>query len=251
VEATKVGTPAALLIANRFDETVIEYLSAGGDVLMLYRLPETRDRRSPAAKEKYYLPATWDRFKGVIWDRGTNLGAFMRPSEALAGFPHDGLIDMQFHSLIDDCDKICLDDFPVPVEPIMQGVDKASRDRFDVFTFKLSELQPEWTMRKFAYLFELRVGPGRMLVSGLNFTGIRRGNPAACAMFESLLRYVASDAFSPAAEISPTEFSDYLLAKGAAPRVKERMMTQYWQLNDAPLESPQYWLDAEDYIRKG
>ena len=29
------------------------------------------------------------------------------------------------------------------------------------------------------------------------------------------------------------------------------MMTQYWQLNDAPLESPQYWLDAEAYIRKG
>jgi hypothetical protein len=240
-----------LLIAHRFDEGVFEHLSAGGDVLMLYRVAETRDRRTPAGKEKFYLPATWDRFKGVVWDRGTNLGAFMRPGEALAGFPNDGLVDMQFHSLIDDADKLCLDDFPVPVEPIMQGVDKASRDRFDVFTFKLSELQAGWTMRKFAYLFELRVGAGRLLVSGFNLTGIDRRDPGACAMFESLVRYVSSDAFAPAAEMSPAALRDYLLAKGAAPRVKERMMTQYWQLNDAPLESAQYWLDAEAYIRQG
>jgi len=243
--------PAGLLIVNRFSEELIAHLSAGGDALVLYRVGETRDRRSPAPKEKYYLPATWDKFKGVIWDRGTNLGAFIRPSEALAGFPNDGLIDLQFHALIDDCDKICLDGFPCPVEPIIQGVDKASRDRFDVFTFKLSELQPDWTMRRFAYLFELRVGKGRLLVTGMNFTGISAGDPAVCAMFESLIRYVASPEFSPAAQLSPGALRDYLLARGAAPRVKERMMTQYWQLNDAPLESAQYWLDAEAHIRKG
>jgi len=240
-----------LLIANRFSQDVIDHLAAGGDVLMLYRIPETRDRRQPAEPERYYLPATWDRFKGVIWDRGTNLGAFVRPNDALAGFPNDGLIDLQFHALIDDCDKICLDDFPCGIDPIIQGVDKASRDRFDVFTFKLSELQPSWTMRKFAYLFEVRVGEGRLLVTGMNFTGINTGDPAVCAMFESLVRYVGSPAFAPAAKLSPDELRDYLLAKGDAPRVRERMMTQYWQLNDAPLESAQYWLDAEEYIRRG
>jgi len=241
--------PAKLLIANRFTEQVLKHLDAGGDVMMLYRVAETRDRRTPAEKEEYYLPATWDRFKGVIWDRGTNLGAFVRPSEALSGFPNDGLIDLQFHALIDDCDKICLDDFPCEIKPIIQGVDKCARDRFDVFTFKLSELQPDWTMRKFAYLFELKVGKGRLLVSGMNFTGLGEGCPAVCAMFESLLRYVGSGAFKPVAKLSVDTLRQYLLAKGQADRVKERMMTQYWQLNDEPLESAQYWLDAEAYIR--
>jgi len=246
-----LGAAEKLLITNRFCEEVLEHLDRGGDVMMLYRVAETRDRRTRAEKEKYYLPATWDRFKGVIWDRGTNLGAFIRDSDALNGFPNDGLIDLQFHALIDDCDKIVLDDFPVHVDPIVQGVDKASRDRFDVFTFKLSELQAAWTMRKFAYLFELNVGKGRLLVSGMNFTGLNCHVPSVCAMFESLLRYVGSEAFAPTAEISVRELREYLLAKGAAPRIKERMMTQYWQLDDAPLESAQYWLDAEAYIREG
>lgn len=249
--AGTVAEPEKLLITNRFSEEVLRHLSAGGDVMMLYRVPETRDRQTPALAEELYLPATWDRFKGVVWDRGTNLGAFIRDSAALADFPNDGLIDMQFQALIDDCDKIVLDDFPSQVAPIIQGVDKASRDRFDVFTFELSELQPGWTMRKFAYLFELSVGKGRLLVTGMNFTGLSRNDPAVCAMFESLLRYVCSDAFTPAATISPEQLGDYLRAKGKAPRVKERMMTQYWQLNDEPLESPQYWLDAEAYLRQG
>jgi len=249
--AGSLDEPTGLMIVNRFSEGMLNHLATGGDVLMLYRVPETRDRQAPAEKETHYLPATWDRFKGVIWDRGTNLGAFMRDSAALSGFPHTGVLDLQFHGLVDDCDKICLDDFPVAVQPIIQGVDKASRDRFDVHTFKLRELQPEWTMRKFAHLFELRVGPGRLLVTGLNFTGVSTDVPEACGMFESLLRHVTSDAFRPAAELSPDALRDYLLAKGAAPRIRERMMTQYWQLNDAPLESAQYWKDAEAYIRRG
>jgi len=240
-----------LLIANRFTDAVLDHLAAGGDVLMLYRVPETRSRRTPAAPETLYLPATWDRFKGVIWDRGTNLGAFIRDSAALAGFPHDGFLDLQFHGLVDDCDKIVLDDFPCPVTPIIQGVDKASRDRFDVHTFGLRELQPEWTMRKFAYLFELRVGSGRMLVSGMNFTGLSADCPEACAMFESLLAYVTGNDFQPGAEIPVDALRDYLRAKAAAPRVRERMMTQYWQLDDAPLESAQYWKEAEAWIRDG
>jgi len=127
-------------------------------------------------------------------------------------------------------------------------VDKASRDRFDVFTYGLSELQPTYTMRKFAYLFELRVGSGRLFVSGFNFTGLNRGDPAACAMFESLLRYVTSDAFQPTASIEVEELKRYLREKGAAPIIKERRMTQYWQLDEEPLESKQYWQESIEYL---
>ncbi|OHB57759.1 MAG: hypothetical protein A2Y12_18275 [Planctomycetes bacterium GWF2_42_9] len=240
---------ADLMITNRFSNKLFQHLENGKDAIVFYRVPETRGRINPdAPKEDYYLPATWDRFKGVIWDRGTNCGAFIRKSNALEYFPNDGFINLQFHDLIDDCDKINLDDFPVSIDPIIQGVDKASRDRFDVFTYKLSELQPEWTMRKFAYLFELKVGKGNLLVCGFNLKGINEDNPAACAMFESLLRYVNSESFDPKAKIELGVLKSYLAKISAQPRIKERKMTQFWQMNQLPLESDLYWKTAEEWI---
>ncbi|MFH0938571.1 MAG: glycoside hydrolase family 2 TIM barrel-domain containing protein [Planctomycetota bacterium] len=237
-----------LMIVDRFTDDVFKHLEKGGDVLMLHRAPETRQR--DAQPEKYYMPVTWDRFKGVIWDRGHNLGGFMRPHSALKIFPHDGFIDFQFTEIINDCDKFNLDDFPAVVEPIIQGADKMSRDRFDVHTFKLSELQSSWTMRKFAYLFDLRVGQGRLMMSAFNFTGLEKDTPEACAMFESLAACVVAPDWEPAAKISVPELMQYLAKKGGEPRIKERMMTQYWQLDNAPLESAQYWKDSEAWIRE-
>lgn len=247
-QLTAASGNTGLMVAERFSKPVFEHLEGGGDVLMLYRVPETRSRKRAAAREEYYFPATWDRFKGVIWDRGHNCGAFVREHPSFAGFPGGRFMDLRFHGIVDDCDKLVLDDFPVPVEPVMQGVDKAVRDRFDVFTYQLSELQPEWTMRKFAYAIELKVGAGRLYMTGFNFTGIDRGCPEACAMFESIWRYVISDDFKPKAEISPSRLEAYLARKGREPRVKERKMTQYWQLNEEPLESARYWEEAEEFI---
>jgi len=240
--------PEKLIITDRFSDEVFEHLHRGGDVLVLLRVGETRDRAAP--RERYYLPSTWDRFKAVIWDRGHNLGGFIRPHPATKGFPTDGFIDFQFAGLIDDCDKVSLDGFPVAVAPIVQGCDKAVRDRYDVFTFKLRELQPDWTMRKFAYLFDLRAGRGRLLVAAFNFTGLERDVPETCAMFESLAGCVMGPAWKPKARLSVAGLKAYLAAKGRAPRIKERMMTQYWQLDAEPLESAQYWKDAEAWIRK-
>jgi hypothetical protein len=246
--AGTVDKPEKLMVVNRFDDAVFSHLENGGDVLMLYRVDETRDRKWSCEYEKYYLPTVWDRLKGVIWDRGNNCGALVENHAAFADFPNDGFVNFQFHGLIDDCDKINLDDFPVKVEPIMRGIDRAVRDRYDVYTYKLSELQPEWTMRNFAYAFELKVGKGRLFVSGFNFTGLNSGKPETCAMFESLIKYINSADFAPEAEIAVEELKSYLEAKGAAPRLRERKMTQYWQLNAEPLESARYWKESELYI---
>ena len=239
---------AKLMISNRFSKKLIDHVANGGDAWVMYRVPITRDRKVRAAKEKYYLPAVWERFKAIIWDRGHNSGAFMRKSGALAGFPNDGFVDMQFANLINDSDKIILDDFPVKVAPIMEGVDRAVRDRYDVHLFQLSELQPAYTMRKFAYMMELKVGKGRLFVTAFNFTGLNNNDPETVGMFESIMRYLASSKFAPKAEISAKKLSSYLLAKGKGPIVKERRMTQYWQLDEEPLESRKYWQDALDYI---
>jgi len=236
-----------LLVASRFTREVLEHLRSGGDVVLLYRVPENHDYS--AGREELYLPSTRGRFKGVIWDRGHNLGALVRDHAATRGFPSDGFFDFHFHGLVDDCDKITLDDFPGSPAALIQGVDKASRDRFDVYTFGLRELQAEWTMRRFAYLFEVRVGDGRLLVSGFNFTGVERHVPEACGMFEHLLSYARSDEFRPETAVSPEELESYLREKGSGRRIVERMMTQYWQLDEEPLESARYWKESEERIR--
>lgn len=246
--AGSIDDPQKLIIANHFSKGLMEHLSAGGDVLLLYRVPETRRRKIKAYKEKYYLPATWDRFKPTIWDRGTNCGGFVRPNDVLTKFPHKGVIDFQFSSLIDDCDKITLDDFPCQIEPIIQGVDKAARDRFDVHTYNLGTLQPKWTLRTFGYMFELKVGKGRLFITGFNFTKLAQNQPEVCAMFESIINYITSDKFNPKAFITPDELEKYLLQKGSESRIKERKMTQFWQLDEEPLESELYWKQAEEYI---
>ena len=239
---------AKLMITNRFSKKLIDHVAEGGDAWVMYRVPITRDRKVRAAKEKYYLPSIWERFKAIIWDRGHNSGAFMRKSGALAGFPNDGFVDMQFANLINDSDKIILDTFPVKVAPIMEGVDRAVRDRYDVHLFQLSELQPAYTMRKFAYMMELKVGKGRLFITAFNFTGLNNNDPETVGMFESIMRYITSSKFAPKAEISGKEFPKYLLAQGKAPIIKERRMSQYWQLDEEPLESRKYWQDALDYI---
>ena len=247
-QASTLQKPESLIIANRFSKDIVRHLENGGDVLMLYRVPATRDRKVRAEKEEYYLPATWDRFKGTIWDRGHNCGAFIRENRVLDGFPNDGFLNLQFRGLVDDGDKIILDDFPVPIEPIMEGVDKATRDRFDVYNYKLSELQPDRTMRKFGYLFEVKVGKGRLFVTGFNFTGLNTDVPETCAMFESIMRYITSDDFRPTTEMTGKELQDYLRKKGQGPIHKERRMTQYWQLDEEPLESKRYWKESLEYL---
>src|SRR3989339_125842 len=245
---SNLSRPQKLMIVDRFTEHVFSHLEKGGDVLMLYRVPETRDRA--AKREKFYMPSTWDRFKPVIWDRGHNLGGFIRKHPAIAGFPNSGLIDFQFYHLIEDCDKMSLDGFPEAVDPIIQGNDKASRDRYDPLKFNLRELMPGWTMRKFAYLFDLAVGRGRLMMCAFNCTGLNGTVPETCGMFESLVQCVTSKSWKPKTRMPSDELKRYVSEKGKSPRIKERMMTQYWQFDEESLESAKYWEGAEAWLRK-
>ena len=150
--------------------------------------------------------------------------------------------------MIEDSDKINLDDFPVKAHSLVSGLDKCNRDRFDVSKFKFSELRPERTMRNFSYAFELRVGKGRLLVTGLNFTDTT--NPATVSMLKALVSYCHTADFGRGAQISTADLKAYLSATAANGPQKEGMMTQYWQLDCEPVESMEYWIESERYLRE-
>lgn len=234
-------------------EKAFSSLEAGKNVCLVYRSEWTRHVADKTQKNpKYAFKATWNRFKPVIWDRGTNYGGLCN-AELLKkhGFASDEFYDFNYSLLSEDCDKIVLDDFPVKVENIVSGIDKSCRDRFDAYkgSFNLPEIMPDRTLRDFGYLFSLKVGGGKLLVCGFNLTGLNVNEPSSEGMARFILNYIKSDDFAPKSGISPDELKEYMKKCALAP-VKERMMTQFWELDDAPVESPSFWKESREYLIK-
>ncbi len=248
-DALKVNADENLIITDRLDDEMFADLENGKNVMLIYRTNWTRHLLDKTQKApKYALRAVWERYKGVIWDRGTINGGFddVKTLEKY-GFVTDGQINFQYYNLIDDSDKINLDDFPINAKSLVSGLDKANRDRFDATKFRLPELMYDRTMRHFSYAFELKVGKGKLLVTGFNFTDIK-DNPAVFAMFKALTSYASSNDFNPEAEVLSGDLKEYCKKTAEKPN-KEGMMTQYWQLDAEPVESMVYWEESEEYIR--
>lgn len=233
-------------------EKAYDLLEKGKKVCLVYRSDWTRHRLNPDMKSpKYAFKASWNRFKPVIWDRGTNFGGINdKATLNKYGFPCKDYYDFNFGEISEDCDKINLDDFPIAVKKLISGIDKSSRDRFDAYkdAYNLPELMPDRTLRDFAYLFELKVGKGSLLVCGLNLTGLDENEPSAVAMAEFIKKYINSKDFAPQNGITPEELKAYTSECAKAP-VKERTMTQFWELDDAPVESPEFWRMAKEYLK--
>ena len=240
-----------MIITDKLDDNLFEKLDQGKDVLFIYRTDWTRhllhkDMKAP----KYSFRHTWGRYKGLIWDRGTiNGGPDRKDILNKFGFVSDGQLNYQYYHLIDDSDKITLDDFPAKVSSIVSCLDKSSRDRFDPTKFKLPELMYDRTMRNFTYAFTLGVGKGRLLVTGFNFTKIK-SNPAVMAMFKTLVNYFKSNEVEIKETISTEKLQNYLMSVAQEGPQREGMMTQYWQLDAEPVESLEYWIEAERYINE-
>ena len=233
-------------------EKAFDLLEQGKKVCLVYRSEWTRHRSNVDMKNsEYAFKASWNRFKPVIWDRGTNFGGINDKNLLTKyGFPCEEYYDFNFGSISEDCDKINLDDFPVKPKKLVSGIDKSSRDRFDAYkdAYNLPELMPDRTLRDFAYLFEIKVGSGSLLVCGLNLTGLDDGEPSAVAMAEFIKKYINSEDFAPQNGITLEELKAYMSECAKAP-VKERTMTQFWELDDAPVESPEFWRTAKEYLK--
>ena len=233
-------------------ERCLQALDEGKKVCLVYRSDWTRHLKNQQMQSpKYALKATWNRFKPVIWDRGTNYGGLCE-EELLDkyGFVGGRYLDFHYAVITEDCDKIILDDFPVQVRSIVSGIDKNVRDRFDAYTyaFNLPELQYDRTLRNFSYLFEVRVGEGKLLVCGLNMTGLDENEPSTQAMANCIVNYLQSKDFNPQTAMTLDELKVYMQECAQEP-VKERMMTQFWELDDTPVESKEYWIESEAYLK--
>ena len=106
---------------------------------------------------------------------------------------------------------------------------------------------PDRTLRDFGYLFSLKVGEGKLLVCGFNLKGLNANEPSSEGMARFILNYINSEDFAPENEISAEDLKAYMKKCASSP-VKERMMTQFWELDDAPVESPSFWKESREYL---
>ena len=166
--------PSALLITPVLDEPALQHLRDGGRVWLM-----TERGQTAARAEVAFFPAA-----------GGALGTVVRDHPAFRGFPTEGFADLQFFNLLDGAVPLPLDRWTGGLVPIMSGIRTTAG-----FLSKSKDLS------RVGYVFDAKVGKGRLLVTTLRFRAhFDEAYPEAIYLFDRLLRYATSPDFAPKAE---------------------------------------------------
>jgi len=169
-----------LLLTEYLDARVTEHIAHGGRAL----LAATEGLLRPFYPKlglnvgRYYFlpPANYPPYEDG------NSGTIVQQHPALGELPHDGFCDLQCYRLIAESPPIDLAPLgPLSEEPIIRA------------------LSTYFTCRPLAYLLELGLGKGGLILSGLN---LDQAYPEARYLLSAIARYALSDAFRPRDEIS-------------------------------------------------
>jgi hypothetical protein len=169
--------PKGLVVSKVWNEEAKSTLAQGGRVLLF---ATNRSHSLPGR----FLPVFWS----PIWfpaQKPNTMGILCDPKHpALADFPTEFYSNWQWYELLDHSHSIILDDTPAQFRPVVQVIDNFARNH------------------KLGVIFEARVGPGRLLVCGIDLPGLAKTQPAARQLLLSLQRYAGSEAFHPQSELS-------------------------------------------------
>jgi len=131
-------------------------------------------------------------FSSIFWNTiATNnqaphtLGILCNPNHpAFANFPTEYYSNYQWHYAMSHSNAFNLSYFPKELKPIVRVID-------------------DWfTNRPLGLIFEVKVGKGKLLVSGIDFSKDTEGRPEAQQLLYSLKKYMASNAFKPTVIVS-------------------------------------------------
>jgi len=226
------------VVTDVLNDAVFDDLAAGKTVYLLYH----RD----APGHQYYLPGALERFKPCIWDRGSNLGGIIYSDAVRRATGSNRYFDLNWYSLLEGGYKVCLDDFPVPVEELVCGVDKPVRDRMKGLVFKVKDFIDQDTFRNFSHLFSLRVGPGTLAVCTFAPAGFR--NPAAASLLTALFN--DPDLVRTEKSIEPEKLKTYLAEQTARGVRREDTMNHFWEIDNKLVEDKLFWEEAKLDLRK-
>jgi len=167
---------ASLLIATSLNSESLQFLEGGGRVLLL------AERSSfERSSESTFFPAS-----------GGALGTLISDHPALKEFPSEGFCDLQFFNLLEGAYAYPLDDWSKDMVPLVGGIRTTTG-----FLSKAKNLS------RIGYVFEAKVGKGKLLVSTLRIReNFDEAYPEAISLFDHLLRYATSQGFEPRFEMA-------------------------------------------------
>lgn len=221
-----------LFVTDTFDETVFSRLEAGDNVLLLYRYGELRN--------KWQLPGAMERFKPCIWDRGSNLGGFIRSESLCKMLGVERYFDLNMQKLLEAGSKINLDHFPCAVNEIICGIDKPVRDRMQGLVTGDKRFTDDAILRRFSHLFSLRVGGGSLIVCALNVDD--PADPVVQNLLAALVDH--TELFMDASGMDAEAFRDWLEKINASAFKAEDIMNHFWELDNKPVEDTLFWEEA-------
>lgn len=194
-----MSRPGNVMIARRLDAAAQKHLSRGGKVLLFPRTNELKHSVGGAFQTDFWC---WPMFAKAAIGRGLEpapgtQGFLCDPKHpALAEFPTEFHGNWQWWHVVKNSRPIILDETPADYRPIIHVIDNFARNH------------------KLGLLFETKVGRGRLLVCASDLPALQ-DHPEARQLMHSLLRYAASDAFAPQAEL-PVELLKKLLPGDAS-----------------------------------
>ena len=184
--ADPVVKPGDVRIADRWNDSVKQALAKGEKVLLV----PAKESLKKGYRESCFTPVFWNSiFKWM--QKSHTLGVLCDPSHPVfASFPTDSHADWQWWDVMMYANAMYLNDLPREIEPLVQVIDSY------VFCDKL------------AFLWECRVGAGKLVVCTIDLLGDLSGRPASRQLESSLLNYMNSPAFAPVATMNPAQVDE-------------------------------------------
>jgi len=177
--AVDTSVPAGITVVNELNDAALAALNGGGKVLLL--IPP--QRVAPDKKRGKVALGFSSIFWNTAWTQNQpphTLGILCDPKHPLfAEFPTDFHSNWQWWYLISRASAMILDDFPPALRPTVQVID-------------------DWfTVRKLGLVVAAKLGGGKLLICSVDLESDLASDPVRRQFRYSLLRYMASDRFSP------------------------------------------------------
>ena len=180
----KVADEAQLLMTDRLDAKALQRLQEGGSVLLSLRkgsLPAEAGGEVEIGFSSIFWNTSW-----TLGQAPHTLGILCNPAHpALSEFPTEYYSDYQWWDAMSYSSAIETAKIDKNLKPIVRVID-------------------DWfTNRPLALLFEVKVGKGKLLVSGVDFWQNMDKRVEAKQLLYSLKKYMCSDNFKPILNVCP------------------------------------------------
>jgi hypothetical protein len=186
VEKPTISGANELKVVQKLDRSTVEFLKSGGSVLFS---PKKGSVNAGFGGEIGigFSSIFWN----TVWTDGQKphtLGILCNPKHpALADFPTEYHSNWQWWDAMSHSNAIILDKFSNTIHPIVRVID-------------------DWNSnRSLALVFEVSIGKGKLMVSGIDLVDGINNRPEARQLLYSLKKYILSDKFNPTVSIDEKE----------------------------------------------